>query len=78
MKVKLTYFKLSSGKFYSDGELEIADDENIPMFLIHQKVATLIRQKRLPGLVSGHSDYIVSVDASEHPNNYPKLFLPGL
>lgn len=78
MKVNLNYFKPSSGKFYADGEFDVSDGEKVPMFLIHEHVETLIREAQLPGLQAGHSNFIVSIDASEHPNNHPKLFLPGL
>lgn len=69
MKVKLTYFK-QSGKYYSDGSFD-TDKASWPE--IFDEVKRLIDQKTLPGLVRGHSDFIVLMDVPDHPHNHPAL-----
>lgn len=69
MKVKLTYFK-PSGKYYSEGEY---DTELSDLYEIWLEVHVKRFAQCLPGLIAGHSEYIVSVDVPEHPHNHPHL-----
>lgn len=71
MKVKCTMFKTTS-KYYTDGEYE-TDREFISD--IWQEVRKMRDERRLPGLVKGHSYYIVSVDIPEHHSNHPHLIV---
>lgn len=85
MKVKLTYFK-PSGKFYAEGEYETklpADDLQHPpgarapaLFKIWEEVAQLRAERRLPGLINGHSWFTVAIDVPDHPHAHPHI-LPG-
>jgi len=67
--VKLNYFK-RNGKYYSSGEYESQKSE---LYDIFDEVQTLCLYRCLPGLIDGHSDFIVSVDVPGHANNYPHL-----
>lgn len=71
MIVKLTYFK-PSGKYYSNGEYETTKEH---MFDIFDEVNDLLTNKKLPGLVEGHSLFNVLIDVPRHPNNHPHLVL---
>lgn len=62
MNVKLTYFK-KSGKYYSEGELEIAD--TIPVWEVYEQIRDLLKTRTLPGLIQGHSNFTVHVDIPE-------------
>ena len=73
MKVNLIYFK-QSGKYYSEGSYETNRKE---LYEIWYDVSLLMQDKELPGLMQGHSNFIVSVDVPEHPNNHPRLILKG-
>lgn len=73
MKVNLVYFK-QSGKYYSEGSYETNRKE---LYEIWYDVSLLMQDKELPGLTQGHSNFIVSVDVPEHPNNHPHLILKG-
>lgn len=70
VKVDLTYFK-QSGKYYADGSYET---EKVNILDIWKEVREMIANKKLPGLMEGHSEFIVSVDIPEHPVNHPHLF----
>jgi hypothetical protein len=71
-KVELTYFK-QSGKYYSEGELEV--DARLYMHHIFDEVRRLLKARTLPGLVEGHSNYIVLVDVPGHVHNHPILII---
>lgn len=71
MVVKLEYFK-RTGKWYASGEVEMA---NQPLFKIWDEVKAMRDEGCLPGLVKGHSDFIVSVDVPEHEHNHPHLIV---
>lgn len=73
MLVNLTYFK-PSGKYYSSADYQTEPQE---LYRIWQEVAVKMEGRRLPGLVGGHSDYIVMVDVPNHPHRHPHLLLPG-
>lgn len=72
-KVNLTYFK-RTGKYYSDGfytsDLDSLND-------IWMEVNKLVDSGSLPGLVKekGRSEFIVSIDVPDHPNNHPRLII---
>lgn len=76
MRVKLTYFK-SSGKFYADGEYnyDYPNQEVGPLFKIWDDVKEKRECHQLPGLLVGHSDYIILIDVPDHPNAHPTLLL---
>ena len=73
MIIKLTYFK-QSGKYYTAEDMYILEKDT-PLYEIWAKVEQLKIDKKLPGLMEGHSDFIVLVDAPEHPHNHPHLIL---
>ena len=70
MKVYLTYFK-QNGKYYSDGHYET---QKSSLLDIWEEVRIMIRERKLPDLTEGHSEFIVSVDVPEHEMNHPHLF----
>jgi len=82
MQVKLTYFK-PSGKYYSGAEYETqlpAEDLQHPpgtrapaLFKIWEEVAQLRSERRLPGLINGHSWFGVLIDVPDHPHRHPHL-----
>jgi hypothetical protein len=65
MKVKLTYFRRESGKYYTEGEYDtkLQDLNDIWKEIKNMKIA-LIR-----------SDFIILVNVPEHPFNHPKLII---
>ncbi len=69
--VKLTYFK-PSGKYYSDGEYESNKED---LWEIWNEVEQKRESGHLPGLIEGHSPFIVSVDVPDHPHNHPHLII---
>ncbi len=72
MIAHLTYFK-PTGKYYSQGELEVGDF--YALWLIWDDVRELRNKRALPGLIQGHDDYIVSVDVPDHPDRHPHLIM---
>ena len=71
MKVILIYFK-KTGKYYSEGEYYT---KNKSLFEIWQEVREMKNNKKLPGLVEGANEFIISVDVPDHVNNHPHLIL---
>lgn len=71
MIVKLDMFK-RNGKWYSEGEYET---EEKPLYQIWAEVRRMRDERRLPGLIEGHSDFIVSVDVPDHEHNHPHLII---
>lgn len=69
--VKLTYFK-QSGKYYSEGEYYSKEED---MWRIFDEVRRLLQNKVLPGLIEGHSNFIVYVEVPDHRHNYPTLVI---
>jgi hypothetical protein len=69
--VKLTYFK-TSGKFYSNAKYKTTKWH---LHEIFEEVAELKLAAKLPGLVEGHSDFIVLCRVPKHPHNHPALFV---
>jgi hypothetical protein len=73
---RLTYYK-GTGKFYSNGELEVLPEERGPgWYQIFERVDTLLEPQRLPGL-SDHSErssFIVEIRPPEGVDyGYPAL-----
>lgn len=68
-RVNLSYFK-DTGKWYSDGTY---NSEKVELYAIFDEVRNLKRMKKLPGLMEGHSDFIILIDVPEHPNNGPRI-----
>lgn len=56
--VILTYFK-TSGKYYSQGELQVANIDQ--PWEIYRQVRELLKTRTLPGLIPGHSNFTVHV-----------------
>ncbi len=73
MLIKLTYYK-ENGKYYSTGEYETRRDL---LFEVWSEVRDMLEDGKLPGLVDGHSPFIISVDAPDHPHNHPHLIMPN-
>lgn len=71
MLVKLVYFR-ARGKYYSDGEYETDKDY---LFEIWQEVAEMRQNGKLPGLVDGAREFIISVDVPEHEHRHPHLIM---
>ncbi len=71
MKVYLTYFK-TSGKFYSQGTYETGDK---PLYKIWEEVRGFQEQGKLPGLIDGSVEFIISVEVPEHPHAHPHLII---
>lgn len=75
MIIKLTYFK-PSGKYYTDGELVLADDAD--MLTLMKTVRRCVELSCLPGLASGgHGYYHVVCMAEEHPQGFP-FMIPAI
>lgn len=73
-RVDLTYFR-TTGKFYSEGSYETTVQH---LWQIWEEVDRMRRERRLPGLQEGHSNYIVLVDVPDHEHNHPVLIgIPG-
>lgn len=69
MKVELTYFK-PNGKWYADGEYETTIEV---LYRIWEEVEAKLNSKTLPGLMEGHSPFVVLVDVPEHSHRHPHL-----
>jgi hypothetical protein len=54
----LTYFK-ASGKYYSQGQLEVSNADR--PWEIYEHVRQLLQTRNLPGLIPGHSNFTVHV-----------------
>ena len=68
MDVQLTYFK-PSGKYYSQGILQVTTDK---AWEIYQIVRNLLKERRLPDLTEGHSNFTVHV---EIPDGVPAVII---
>ena len=71
MRVDLTYFH-HSGKYHSTGTYET---EYSYMYEIFSEVRQLLVARICPGLVSNHSNFIVSIDVPDHKHNHPCLVI---
>ena len=71
MKVILQYFK-PSGKWYSEGEYESSQTD---LWMIWAEVEEFQVRGKLPGLVNGAREFIISVDVPEHPHRHPHLII---
>ena len=72
MTVKLSYFK-HNGKWYTDAEYETNQTQ---LFEIWDEVSRMRDMGQLPGLIKGHSPFLVLVDAPDYP--YRHLHIVGL
>ncbi len=70
-KVELTYFK-QSGKYYSTASYTSQEEK---LFKIFEEVREMKRIGKLPGLVSGCTEFLVLINVSNHPHNHPRLIL---
>ena len=69
-RVELTYFK-TSGKYYTSGSFPVFKE---PISEIRERVKTMIRKGKLPGLREGAgSIYLVLVSVPDHPYNVPAI-----
>jgi hypothetical protein len=66
--VKLTYFK-QSGKYYSEGTLQVTTDKP---WEIYEIVRNLLKERRLPDLIEGHSNFTVHIDI---PDGVPAVIV---
>lgn len=71
-EVKLTYFK-EAGKYYAHAEYVTYCKH---LWQMWEEIRGMMTSRTLPGLQSGHSNYIVQVDVPEHPFNHPALLRP--
>lgn len=71
MKVQLVYYK-PSGKYYSDAEYFTGETD---LWMIWNEVEDKLIEGKLPGLVDGAREFIVSVYVPEHPYNHPHLII---
>ena len=72
-KITLTYFK-SSGKYYTTGIYYTSEKD---MWGVFDEVKDKQARGFLPDLVEGGGrEFLIHVDASEHPNGYPALIRP--
>ena len=69
MKVNLIYFK-QTGKFFSEGTYETEKEH---LFQIFTEVREKTHSGDLPGLIKGHSEFLVSIDVPDHPHRHPHL-----
>lgn len=80
--IDLSYFK-TNGKWYADATFnytgmheDVAPDKYPPLYRIWEYVEQMSKEKHLPGLVDGHSDFIVWIQVPDHPHNHPHLIMP--
>jgi len=67
MQVKLTYYHLNGGQFYSTASLEVPD--NMPNEAIVREITKCANERTgLPGLSRNHSSFIVSVNVVHNPD----------
>lgn len=71
MKVLLIYYK-PSGKYYSEASYQTKLED---LWNIWNEVEEMQVKGRLPGLVDGARDFIISVDVPEHQYNHPHLII---
>jgi hypothetical protein len=71
-KVKLTYFKPTTGKYYTEAIYLTAKRTH---FELAEEVDRMRANNRLPGLVEGHSRFIVLIDCSRLPEPGPPVLL---
>jgi hypothetical protein len=79
MKVKLTYFKAHGGgpgglggRYYSEGNFDVPYVEEQYWRAI-EEVERMRDEKRLPGLVEGHSEYHVLI--TTEPESVPHMLV---
>ena len=68
-EVKLTYFR-ERGKYYSDGSYT---SEKEHLFEIFEEVENMAKDKKLPDLLEGCSEFHVLIDVPTHKYNHPHL-----
>ena len=71
MRVNLSYFK-ANGKWYSGASYWT---EMVQLFDVWAEVRQMRLDGRLPGLVDGAREFIVSVDVPRHPHRHPHLVM---
>jgi hypothetical protein len=72
-KVKFTYFK-ASGKFYTDGYLEVLSTDSWSEIM--DKARSRNFGKEMPGLSSKGDDFFFTIESEEHPRAYPAMYYP--
>jgi len=73
MIIELTYFK-PNGKYYTEMDYE-CKEFHTNLFDYWNHILKLKLQGKLPGLVEGHSDFIILVEVPKHPHNHPHLIM---
>lgn len=71
-KVSLNYFR-ETGKFYSEGDYRT---NKVHLWEIWEEVQDMLDNRKLPGLIEGHSEYSVIVDVPQHVHRHPHLITP--
>lgn len=74
MKVILNYFK-PSGKWYSEAEYNEQDSEK-GLLQIWEDIQKMSDAGKLPGLVEGHSEFMIHIDVPDHKHAHPYIFIP--
>jgi hypothetical protein len=75
MKVELSYFRTDRpGKWYSDASYD--EQDGFPLYEVWERVAVMQEARTLPGLIKGHSEYMVLVNVPGHPHEHPHLLVP--
>jgi hypothetical protein len=69
-RVDLTYFKETTGKYYSSSFYISQKDH---LWEIFDEVEDMWKRRRLPGLMHDHSPFITLVSVPDHRHNHPYL-----
>jgi len=71
-RVSLNYFR-ESGKWYSEGDYRT---QKVHLWEIWKEVQAMLDERKLPGLIEGHSAFSVTVDVPQHVHRHPHLITP--
>jgi len=72
LRVDLNYFT-ETGKWYSEGNYRTRNEN---LWEIWEEVQGMLDNRKLPGLIDGHSAFCVTVDVAQHPHRHPHLIYP--
>jgi hypothetical protein len=73
LTVELEYYR-PTGKWYANAEMKA--HFSAPMYEIHEMVRHTMETGLLPGLMYGHSEFMVRVNVPRHPHNFPHIIIP--
>jgi len=71
-RVTLEYFR-ESGKWYGMGDYRT---RKVHLWEIWEEVQSMLDERKLPGLIEGHSAYHVTIDVPQHVYRHPHLVSP--